>query len=254
MSRLAGRTRIARKQLVIEASGLPLAPLVPCRHVTCRILPALAIASVRRFAGGAGQAGPGGRPGPPPRLRVAGRAPAACALVVPLTATTYRQPRFPSSSRKVVLSPYPASAVTAGRVPPAAVTCSRRPHPSGPAISSIISSASRHFSRCRMSPGMRACSRRRRTRAAATGSSSALSSQLCGQNSRQSAAHEARSFTRCTLTPTWQLPVLPSVPEYCRATHGDASPSFGKPVSSTTSAPAGCAAANHRATFRRTAA
>jgi hypothetical protein len=54
MSRLAGRTRIARKQLVIEASGLPLAALVPCRHVTCRILPALAIASVRRFAGGAG--------------------------------------------------------------------------------------------------------------------------------------------------------------------------------------------------------
>ena len=101
---------------------------------------------------------------------------------------------------------------------------------------------------------MRACSRRRRARAACTGSSSALSSQLCGQNSRQSAAHEACSFTRCTLTPTWQLPVLPSVPEYCRATHGDASPSLGNPVSSTTSASTGCAAANHRATFRRTAA
>ena len=96
---------MARKQLVIDAAGLPLAVLVPCRQVACRILPALAIASVRRFAGGAGQAGPGGRPGPPPRLRVAGRASPGRALVVPLTATTYCQPRFSSSSRKVVLSP-----------------------------------------------------------------------------------------------------------------------------------------------------
>src|SRR5215468_4708491 len=54
--------------------------------------------------------------------------------------------------------------------------------------------------------------------------------------------------------PTWQLPILPSVPEYCRATHGDAFPSFGKPVSSTTSASTGSLAANHRATFRRTPA
>ncbi len=100
---------------------------------------------------------------------------------------------------------------------------------------------------------MRACSRRRRARAAWAGSASAASSQLSGQNSRQSAAHDAPSFTRCTLTPTWQLATLPSVPEYCRATHGEAVPSFGKPVSSTTSAPAGCPAANHRATFRRTA-
>jgi hypothetical protein len=101
---------------------------------------------------------------------------------------------------------------------------------------------------------MPARSRRRRAPAAATGSSSAWSSQLSGQNSRQSAAHEACSLTRCTLTATWQFPVLPSVPEYCRATHGDAYPSFGNPVSSTTSAATGWLEANHRATFRRTAA
>ena len=56
------------------------------------------------------------------------------------------------------------------------------------------------------------------------------------------------------LTPTWQLPILPRVPEYCRATHGDALPSFGNPVSSTTSASTGWLDANHRATFTRTAA
>ena len=100
---------------------------------------------------------------------------------------------------------------------------------------------------------MPARSRRRAARAAATGSSSAASSQACGQNSRQSAAHDARSFTRCTLTPIWQLPTLPSVPEYCRATHGDAVPSLANPVSSTTSASTGWAEANHRATFHRTA-
>ena len=54
-------------------------------------------------------------------------------------------------------------------------------------------------------------------------------------------------MTRCTLTPTWQLPILPSVPEYCRAAHGDAFPSSGKPVSSTASASTGKLAANHRA-------
>ena len=86
---------------------------------------------------------------------------------------------------------------------------------------------------------MRARARRRRARAAATGSASAVSSQLCGQNSRQSAADDACSFTRCTLTAIWQLATLPSVPEYCRATHGEAVPSLGNPVSSTTSASTG---------------
>ena len=54
MSRLAGRTRIARKWLVMAAAGLPLVALVPCRQVTCRIWSALAMASWRRFTGGAG--------------------------------------------------------------------------------------------------------------------------------------------------------------------------------------------------------
>ena len=129
---------------------------------------------------------------------------------------------------------------------------SRTPHPPGPVISSIISSASRHFSRCRTSPGIPARWRRRRIAVAATSSGAASSSQLAGQNSRQSAAHEACSPARCTLTPTWQFAVLPSVPEYCRATHGDALPSLPKPVSSITSASTGKLAANHRATFRRT--
>jgi hypothetical protein len=117
-----------------------------------------------------------------------------------------------------------------------------------------MSSASRHFSVWRTSSGMAARSRRCRAAAAATGSSSAVSSQLSGQNSRQSAAQDACSLTRCTLTPIWQLPTLPRVPEYCRATHGDAVPSLPKPVSSTTSASTGWLDANHRATFRRTAA
>lgn len=38
------------------------------------------------------------------------------------------------------------------------------------------------------------------------------------------------------LTPIWQLPTLPRVPEYCRATPGEKTPSFGKPVPSTTHA------------------
>ena len=146
------------------------------------------------------------------------------------------------------------SAATTGRAPPAAVARSSTPQPPGPVISSIMSRASRHFSRCRTASGMPARCRRRAAAAAATGSASAWSSQLSGQNSRQSAAHEASSFTRCTLTATWQFAVLPSVPEYCRATHGDAFPSLGNPVSSTTSASTGKLEANHRATFRRTAA
>ncbi len=88
MSRLAGRTRIATRQLVMAAVGLPLAALVPCRQVTGRAVSAWAIASWRRFTGGPGQAGPGGRPGPPPCARVTGRALSGQALVVPLTAST----------------------------------------------------------------------------------------------------------------------------------------------------------------------
>jgi len=80
---------------------------VPGRQVPGWIVPALASARVRGFAGGWGSrawaAGPARRP-----CGVTGRAPPTCALV-PLTATTYCQSRASSSSRKVVLSPYLAS-------------------------------------------------------------------------------------------------------------------------------------------------
>jgi hypothetical protein len=79
------------------------------------------------------------------------------------------------------------------------------------------------------------------------------SSQEAGQYSRQFAASDAASVTIWTLTPTWQLPVLPRVPEYWRATHGEAVPSFGKPVSSTTYASGPAAPTAHRATLARTA-
>jgi len=61
-----------------------------------------------------------------------------------------------------------------------------------------------------------------------------VSSQDSGRNSRQSIAADAQSVTACTLTPTWQFPTLPSVPEYIRATPGESDPSLGKPVSSIT--------------------
>ena len=80
-----------------------------------------------------------------------------------------------------------------------------------------------------------------------------VSSQDAGQNRRQFAASDAVSVTICTLTPIWQLPVLPRVPEYCRATHGEAVPSLGNPVSSTTYAAGSTTPAAHRATLRRTA-
>ena len=51
MSRLAGRTRIATNQLVMAASGLLLAVLVPCRQVTGWALSALASASWRKLSG-----------------------------------------------------------------------------------------------------------------------------------------------------------------------------------------------------------
>ena len=43
-------------------------------------------------------------------------------------------------------------------------------------------------------------------------------------------------MTACTLTATWQLPILPKVPEYCRATHADTVTSLAWPVSSMTHA------------------
>ena len=43
-------------------------------------------------------------------------------------------------------------------------------------------------------------------------------------------------MTAWTLTATWQFPILPIVPQYCRATHADAVPSLACPVSSITHA------------------
>jgi hypothetical protein len=99
---------------------------------------------------------------------------------------------------------------------------------------------------------MPARSRLARTLAARSTSAIVVSSHDAGQNSRQFAATDAVSVTSCTLTPIWQLPVLPNVPEYCRATHGEAVPSFGKPESSSTYATGSIAPAAHRATFART--
>jgi hypothetical protein len=51
MRRLAGRTRIVRKWLVIAAPGLPGVILVPCRQVTGWVWPTCAIASWRTLTG-----------------------------------------------------------------------------------------------------------------------------------------------------------------------------------------------------------
>ena len=125
-----------------------------------------------------------------------------------------------------------------------------RPHSS--IISSIMSSARRHFSRCRISSPIPVRARFARTWAARSASLIVVSSHDAGQNSRQSAARDAVSVASCTLTPIWQLPVLPRVPEYCRATHGDAVPSFGNPQSSITYAAGSITSTAHRATFART--
>jgi len=73
-------------------------------------------------------------------------------------------------------------------------------------------------------------------------------------NSRQSTAVEARSVTRCTLTPIWQLPVLPNAPLYIRATPGESSPSLGKPTSSSTQASGRIVCCAHSASRWRTPA
>lgn len=60
-------------------------------------------------------------------------------------------------------------------------------------------------------------------------------------------------MTACTLTPIWQLATLPSVPEYCRATHGEPFPSLGKPVSSITHAVGRTTSTARRPSLARTA-
>jgi hypothetical protein len=58
--------------------------------------------------------------------------------------------------------------------------------------------------------------------------------------------------TALTDTPSWQLAVLPSVPEYCRCTPTEQLPSLGKPVSSTTHAVGESATVIASASRRRT--
>ncbi len=59
-------------------------------------------------------------------------------------------------------------------------------------------------------------------------------------------------MTASTDTPSWQLAVLPSVPEYWRRTPTEQLPSLGKPVSSTTHAVGPSAPTSTCASRRRT--
>jgi hypothetical protein len=88
--------------------------------------------------------------------------------------------------------------------------------------------------------------------AAAASVAASGSSQAAGGNSRQESGQEAASVTAQTLTPIWQLPTLPSVPEYCRATPGEAVPSLTNPVSSTTHASGAITSTARRASRSRT--
>jgi hypothetical protein len=85
-----------------------------------------------------------------------------------------------------------------------------------------MSSTSCHLGRCRTRSGRWQAARRDMS-----------SSQDSGRNSRQSNGQLACSVTALTDTPSWQLAVLPSVPQYWRCTPTEWSPSLGKPVSST---------------------
>ena len=62
---------------------------------------------------------------------------------------------------------------------------------------------------------------------------SASSSQDSGTNSRHESGQLACSVTALTDTPSWQLAVVPSVPQDWRCTPTEWSPSLRKPVSST---------------------
>ena len=99
---------------------------------------------------------------------------------------------------------------------------------------------------------MPARARRARITAAASSSAASVSSQPGGRNNRQDSGQEAVSVTAQTLTATWLLPTLPSVPEYCRATPGEAVPSLGKPVSSRTHASGSITVTARRASRWRT--
>jgi hypothetical protein len=83
-------------------------------------------------------------------------------------------------------------------------------------------------------------------------SAMAGSSQDSGTNSRQSSGQLACSVTALTDTPSWQLAVLPSVPQYWRWTPTEWVPSLGKPVSSTAHAVGSSAPTSRPASRRRT--
>jgi hypothetical protein len=71
-------------------------------------------------------------------------------------------------------------------------------------------------------------------------------------NSRQSIGQEACGLAAEIETPTWQLPTLPSAPQYWRATPTDLFPNLGKPVSSITHASGQISASMRNASARRT--
>jgi hypothetical protein len=87
-------------------------------------------------------------------------------------------------------------------------------------IWSSISGASRHLSRCRTSSGILHRARRRWTCVTTSASVVVVSSQDFGRNSSQLIAADALSVTACTLTPIWQFPTFPNVPDYILATPG----------------------------------
>jgi hypothetical protein len=70
---------------------------------------------------------------------------------------------------------------------------------------------------------------------------------------RQSIGQDAASVAAEIDTPSWQLSIRPSVPEYWRATPTEKRPFFGKPVSSTIHASGTISAVIRRARFSRTA-
>ena len=195
-------------------------------------------AGCRRGRGGC--LGGRGRPGPPcPRRRW--RAGAGLPAGRDRRAWAVGRARRPCCG--VIGSAWPAYAL---------VVCCSTPHPPGP---------SSHRSSPAPAPllgvphliGNAARPRRYWARAAATESSSAVSSQDRGQNSCQSAAHETCSFTQVHADGDLAVAGLAQRAGVCRATHGDAVPSLANPVSSTTRASTGSLPAKPRATFPRTA-
>jgi len=127
--------------------------------------------------------------------------------------------------RSAVQSPNSASATTAVTAIPEARTCRTNVR------------ARRHFSWNTTVDGMRPRARCAGVNHVA-GRYSAPTNQAC------TPVHSA------AVTATWQLPILPNVPEYWRLTPTDARPCLGKPVPSSTRMPAraGIAARTRRHT------